>query len=47
MGVKPVGAPAGAEFRQMAGVVPGTNARVEFYEYRGLPRTKFHGVAST
>ena len=37
-----VGAPAGAEFRQMAGVVPGTNARVEFYEYRGLPRTKFH-----
>ena len=37
-----VGAPAGAEFRQLAGVVPGTNARVEFYEYRGLPRTKFH-----
>ena len=37
-----VSAPTGAEFRQMAGVVPGTNARVEFYEYRGLPRTKFH-----
>jgi catechol 2,3-dioxygenase-like lactoylglutathione lyase family enzyme len=37
-----VGAPAGAKFRQMAGVVPGTNARAEFYEYRGLPRSKFH-----
>lgn len=37
-----VNAPAGAEFRQLAGVVPGTDARIEFYEYRGLPRTKFH-----
>jgi catechol 2,3-dioxygenase-like lactoylglutathione lyase family enzyme/predicted enzyme related to lactoylglutathione lyase len=37
-----VGAPSGAEYRQMAGDVPGTNAHVEFYEYKGLPRTPFH-----
>lgn len=37
-----VGAPDGAEFRQMAANVPGTSSRVEFYEYKGLPRTKFH-----
>jgi catechol 2,3-dioxygenase-like lactoylglutathione lyase family enzyme len=37
-----VGAPAGAEFRQMASTIPGTDARIEFYEYRGLPRTPFH-----
>jgi catechol 2,3-dioxygenase-like lactoylglutathione lyase family enzyme len=37
-----VGAPDGAEFRQMASKIPGTESRVEFYEYRGLKRTPFH-----
>ncbi len=37
-----VGAPASAQYRQMAGNVPGTNARIEFYEYKGVDRTPFH-----
>ncbi len=37
-----VGAPAGTEFRKLSGVMPGPNASIEFTEFRGLPRTKFH-----
>jgi catechol 2,3-dioxygenase-like lactoylglutathione lyase family enzyme len=37
-----VGAPRGAEFRTLSGVVPGTTAPIEFTEFRGVPRTKFH-----
>jgi catechol 2,3-dioxygenase-like lactoylglutathione lyase family enzyme len=37
-----VGAPAGTENREWTSVVPGTDARVFFYEYKGLPRTPFH-----
>ncbi len=37
-----VGAPEGAEFRQLTGVLPGPPAYVEFTEFRGVPRTKFH-----
>jgi catechol 2,3-dioxygenase-like lactoylglutathione lyase family enzyme len=37
-----VGAPAGTEFRKLSGVIPGPPASVEFTEFRGLPRTKFH-----
>ncbi len=37
-----VGAPAGTEFRRLSGVIPGPPASVEFTEFRGLPRTKFH-----
>ena len=37
-----VGAPAGTEFRKLSGVMPGPNASVEFTEFRGVPRTKFH-----
>ena len=37
-----IGAPASAQFRQTAGTVPGTNARIEFTEYKGVDRTPFH-----
>jgi catechol 2,3-dioxygenase-like lactoylglutathione lyase family enzyme len=37
-----VGAPAGTENREWTSVIPGTDSRVFFYEYRGLPRTPFH-----
>jgi catechol 2,3-dioxygenase-like lactoylglutathione lyase family enzyme len=38
-----VGAPAGTEFRKLSGVMPGPNlAAIEFTEFRGVPRTKFH-----
>jgi catechol 2,3-dioxygenase-like lactoylglutathione lyase family enzyme len=37
-----VGAPAGAEFREMNSKVPGTDAAISFYEYKGLPRKPFH-----
>lgn len=37
-----VGAPVGTENREWTSVVPGTDARVFFYEYRGIPRTRFH-----
>ncbi|MGA2879559.1 MAG: VOC family protein [Bryobacteraceae bacterium] len=37
-----VGAPEGAEFRKLTGVIPGPPADVEFTEFRGVPRTKFH-----
>jgi catechol 2,3-dioxygenase-like lactoylglutathione lyase family enzyme len=40
--LKLVGAPAGAEFRKLTGLLPGPPASVEFTEFRGLPRTKFH-----
>ena len=40
--LKLVGAPQGTEFRKLTGVMPGPNAYVEFTEFRGLPRTKFH-----
>jgi catechol 2,3-dioxygenase-like lactoylglutathione lyase family enzyme len=37
-----IGAPAETEFRELDGVVPGTAARISFYEYKGVPRKKFH-----
>ncbi len=37
-----VGAPEGTEFRKLSGVLPGPPADVEFTEFRGVPRTKFH-----
>ncbi len=40
--LKLVGAPAGTEFRKLTGVMPGPNAYIEFTEFRGGPRTKFH-----
>ena len=40
--LKLVGAPAGTEFRKLTGVMPGPPAYVEFTEFRGVPRTKFH-----
>jgi hypothetical protein len=40
--LKLVGAPAGTEFRKLTGVIPGPPAAVEFTEFRGVPRTKFH-----
>jgi catechol 2,3-dioxygenase-like lactoylglutathione lyase family enzyme len=40
--LKLVGAPAGTEFRRLTGVIPGPPAPVEFTEFRGVPRTKFH-----
>jgi catechol 2,3-dioxygenase-like lactoylglutathione lyase family enzyme len=40
--LKLVGAPEGTEFRKLTGVLPGPPAYVEFTEFRGLPRTKFH-----
>lgn len=35
-----VGAPAGTEFRQLSGLIPGPSASVQFTEFRGVPRTK-------
>jgi len=32
-----------ADVRQMAGNVPGTKSRIEFYEFKGVSRTPFHG----
>ena len=40
--LKLVGAPDGTEFRKLTGVIPGPPAYVEFTEFRGVPRTKFH-----
>ncbi len=40
--LKLVGAPEGTEFRKLTGVLPGPSAYVEFTEFRGVPRTKFH-----
>jgi len=37
-----VGAPAGTEFRKLSGAIPGPPASVEFTEFRGVPRAKFH-----
>ncbi len=37
-----VGAPAGATARRITTKVPGTSARVEFREFKGIPRTPFH-----
>jgi catechol 2,3-dioxygenase-like lactoylglutathione lyase family enzyme len=37
-----IGAPAGTEFRKLSGVIPGPPAPVEFTEFRGVPRTRFH-----
>ncbi len=34
--------PAETEFRRLTGVVPGTDASIEFTEFRDLPREKFH-----
>ncbi len=40
--LKLVGAPEGTEFRKLSGVLPGPPAPVEFTEFRGVPRSKFH-----
>jgi len=40
--LKLVDAPEGAEFRKLTGVMPGPNVSVEFTEFRGVPRSKFH-----
>jgi catechol 2,3-dioxygenase-like lactoylglutathione lyase family enzyme len=40
--LKLYGAPAGTEYRKLTGVLPGPPASVEFTEFRGVPRTKFH-----
>jgi catechol 2,3-dioxygenase-like lactoylglutathione lyase family enzyme len=40
--LKLVGAPAGTEFRKLTGTLPGPPADIEFIEFRGVPRTKFH-----
>ncbi len=37
-----VGAPENTEFRKLTGILPGPPAYVEFTEFRGVPRTKFH-----
>jgi catechol 2,3-dioxygenase-like lactoylglutathione lyase family enzyme len=37
-----VGAPEGTELRKLTGVIPGPPAYVEFTEFRGVLRTKFH-----
>jgi catechol 2,3-dioxygenase-like lactoylglutathione lyase family enzyme len=37
-----VGVPEGTEFRKLTGVIPGPPAYVEFTEFRGVPRAKFH-----
>jgi catechol 2,3-dioxygenase-like lactoylglutathione lyase family enzyme len=37
-----VGAPAGTEFRKLSGTILGPPASVEFTEFRGVPRAKFH-----
>ena len=36
-----IGVAAGAEFRTVGGVIPATRARIEFTEFRGMPRTAF------
>src|SRR5581483_608644 len=36
------GAPEGTEFRKLTGILPGPPAYVEFTEFRGMPRSKFH-----
>jgi catechol 2,3-dioxygenase-like lactoylglutathione lyase family enzyme len=40
--LKLVGAPEGTEFRKLTGLLPGPPAYVEFTEFRGVARTKFH-----
>lgn len=40
--LKLIGAPQGTEFRKLTGTIPGPPAYVEFTEFRGVPRTKFH-----
>jgi catechol 2,3-dioxygenase-like lactoylglutathione lyase family enzyme len=40
--LKLVGAPKGTEFRKLTGSLPGPPAYLEFTEFRGVPRTKFH-----
>jgi catechol 2,3-dioxygenase-like lactoylglutathione lyase family enzyme len=40
--LKLIGAAEGTEFRKLTGVIPGPPAYVEFTEFRGVPRTKFH-----
>jgi len=40
--MKLIGATEATEFRTLTGVLPGPNASVEFTEFRGVPRAKFH-----
>jgi catechol 2,3-dioxygenase-like lactoylglutathione lyase family enzyme len=38
-----IGLPDKSQYRKMSAPIPGTiNARVEFYEWKGMPRTPFH-----
>jgi catechol 2,3-dioxygenase-like lactoylglutathione lyase family enzyme len=37
-----VGSPKDVQFRHMAANVPGTGAHMEFFEFEGIPRTRFH-----
>jgi predicted enzyme related to lactoylglutathione lyase len=36
------GAPKDAQYREAAGVIPGTKSRIEFHEWKGVSRTPFH-----
>ena len=36
-----MGIPSGGEFRTMSGVIPGSTARIEFIEFKGMPRKEF------
>jgi catechol 2,3-dioxygenase-like lactoylglutathione lyase family enzyme len=36
------GVPGTAQFRKMSAIVPGTRARMNFYEFKGVPRAPFH-----
>ena len=40
--LKLVGAPPGTEFRKLTGVIPGPPAYVEFTEFSGISRSRFH-----
>ncbi len=37
-----VGAPEAAQYREVATKVPGTQSRLNFYEWKGMPRKPFH-----
>ena len=37
-----VGAPDGAQYREMTTKVPGTASEIDFYEWKGVARTPFH-----
>lgn len=37
-----VGAPEAAQYREVATKIPGTESRLNFYEWKGMPRKPFH-----